>query len=122
MRIVLFILLITAFFGCSGDKEPKYDPTQKSLKRGKLLYHQCIVCHGDRAQNSYMEVVPPIRELEFGARSQMMEAYRNSSVGKGLYGLADLKGEVMLRLSDEDMRDIDIYIEFMKEQDEKNSN
>lgn len=69
-----------------------------------------------------MEVVPPIRELDFGARAQMMKSYRDGSVGDGIYGLADLKGEVMLKLSDEDMKDIDIYIQSMKEQNEKNSN
>ena len=49
----------------------------------------------------------------------MMKSYRDGTLGKkGIYGLADLKGEVMLRLSDQDMADIDEYIESMKLADE----
>ena len=66
-----------------------------------------------------MQEVPPIKLIDYGMRAQMMKSYRDGTLGKeGIYGLADLKGEVMLRLSDEDMADIDEYIESMKLADE----
>lgn len=116
---LLLASVLLAFVAC-GDKEmeAKADLAQ-STARGQTLYAQCVVCHGERADKSYMNEVPPIKLIDFGMRAQMMKSYRDGTLGKdGIYGLADLKGEVMLHLSDKDMADIDAYIESMKQADE----
>lgn len=116
---LLLASVLLAFVAC-GDKEmeAKADLAQRVAK-GQALYAQCVVCHGERAEKSYMQEVPPIKLIDYGMRAQMMKSYRDGTLGKeGIYGLADLKGEVMLHLSDQDMADIDAYIESMKQADE----
>lgn len=113
-KLLAILLASLGFISCSS--EPKISEADASIMRGKALYEQCKICHGDRAEKSYMGEVPPIREIEHGARAAMMKAYRDGEVGKkGIYGLAELKGEVMLHLSDKDFEDLDNYIESLKQ-------
>ena len=116
---LLLASVLLAFIACSDKELEEKERLAQSAVRGKVLFEQCVVCHGERAEKSYMEEVPPIKLIDYGMRAQMMKSYRDGTLGKkGIYGLADLKGEVMLRLSDEDMADIDEYIESMKLADE----
>ena len=84
----------------------------REINHGKSLYkRECIVCHGAMAEKSYMGEVPPIKDLGSDARLEMMKQYKEGTLGKkGVYGLADLKKDVMIKLSERDMQDIDLYI------------
>ena len=116
---LLLASVLLAFIACSDKELEEKERLAQSAVRGKVLFEQCVVCHGERAEKSYMEEVPPIKLIDYGMRAQMMKSYRDGTLGKkGIYGLADLKGEVMLRLSDQDMADIDEYIKSMKLDDE----
>lgn len=116
---LLLASVLLAFIACSDKELEKKEQLAQSAVRGQVLFQQCVVCHGERAEKSYMQEVPPIKLIDYGMREQMMKSYRDGTLGKeGIYGLADLKGEVMLHLSDQDMADIDAYIESMKQADE----
>ena len=59
-----------------------------------------------------MGEVPPIKDLDFAVRLEMMKLYKNGGLGeKGAYGLANVKQDVMLKLSQDDMEHINLYIE-----------
>lgn len=123
-KIISCALAAIIFLGCGESEEAKAAAEQKRLAKGKILYKECMICHGEHADKSYMEQVPPIRDIGKEAVISMMKSYRDGQMGeKGMYGLAILKGEVMLHLSDENIEDIASYIESMKAtNDAKTSN
>lgn len=114
LKIKFYIILCVgiAFISCSKDEKSEKEILQSRINHGKALYAKdCIVCHGQNAEKSYMGEVPPIRDLDSNARLEMMRQYKDGSLGqKGAYGLADVKQDVMLKLSEQDMQDIDLYI------------
>lgn len=112
IKIFLCLSLSLLFVACGKEEKSEAQILQERINHGKSLYkRECIVCHGAMAEKSYMGEVPPIKDLGSDARLEMMKQYKEGTLGKkGVYGLAELKKDVMIKLSERDMQDIDLYI------------
>ena len=114
LKIKTFLCLSFAllFVACGKEEKSEAQIMQDRINHGKSMYtRECIICHGAKAEKSYMSEVPPIKDLGSDARLEMMKQYKEGTLGKkGVYGLDELKKDVMIKLSEQDMQDIDLYI------------
>lgn len=112
-KFYIFFFISIAFSSCAQNEKSEQEILQSKINHGKALYAKdCIVCHGQKAEKAYMGEVPPIKDLDFAVRFEMMKQYKNGGLGeKGAYGLANVKQDVMLKLSQDDMEHINLYIE-----------
>ena len=52
---LLLASVLLAFIACSDKELEEKERLAQSAVRGKVLFEQCVVCHGERAEKSYME-------------------------------------------------------------------
>lgn len=79
-----------------------------SVKDGARLYKKCAVCHGERAEKTYLGVVP-LKDIPTDLRIQFMREYsegKRNVYGKGALMKMNLRG-----LKEKDFQSIESYIE-----------
>lgn len=84
-----------------------------SVGDGAILYKKCAVCHGERAEKTYLGVLP-IKDIPTDLRIQFMREYsegKRSVYGKGALMKMNLRG-----LKEKDFQSIENYIESLEQE------
>jgi len=54
--------------------------------RGPVLYSSCKFCHGLKADKTYINVIPPIKNLDKSALISLLMLYKNGKLDNYGYG------------------------------------
>lgn len=105
MRKLVFVLVAT-LFTCSG----------LFAADGATIFKRCAVCHGQKAEKSYLNKVPILTTVDEAQRVSLMKQYKAGSIngGKGKFGLGAIMRGQMASLSEEDMTAVSKYISTLK--------
>ncbi|ASM36397.1 MAG: c-type cytochrome [Campylobacter sputorum] len=83
---------------------------------GATIFKKCAVCHGAKAEKSYLNKVPVLTTIEPEKRLENMKGYKAGTIGdgKGLFGMGLVMKGQMATLSEEDMKAVNDYISTLK--------
>lgn len=86
------------------------------IKKGEELYKKCTMCHGKKAEMSYLKKIPVLTAVDKEERLSTMKALKNGEIngGKGKFGMGQVMKIQMAKFSDEDMLNVNEYIETLK--------
>lgn len=97
-------LLVLSALACLGISAYAAD--------GATLYKKCAVCHGAKAEKSYLNKVPALNTVSSADRIKFMKEYAAGT--RNAYGQGGIMKIQLKGLTDADFAAIDAYIATLK--------
>lgn len=101
MKKILVVSMVAASFAASAFGAD-----------GAAIYKKCVACHGANAEKVYMNKVAALNTISKDERLKAMQEYKAGTLNKYKMG-AVMKGQ-MAKLSDEDIKALNDYIDTLK--------
>ncbi|QKG29874.1 MULTISPECIES: c-type cytochrome [unclassified Campylobacter] len=79
---------------------------------GAEIYKKCNACHGQYAEKKYANKVPPLVSVSKEDRLKALEGYKTGTAN--LYGMGAVMKTQMIKLSMDDIKAVNDFIETLK--------